>query len=229
MPGGSGLLEQMLKHWPAVIQRTLSLVEDCPSACATSCIDCLQNFRNSFYHGELNRHTAQECLREWGNSLRFSHEIPAVLPDDTQTQKPGNPPEQQLVAMHRAVRQSKPSVVVIDPIANLQSVGSQTDVEAMLTRVIDYLKTEAITALFTSLPAGPAAVQETDVTIPSLMDACVLLRLKEVAHERRREIAVLKSRGMAHSNQIREFVLTDHGFDLQQTPATGHGLSSAGR
>ena len=102
MPGGSGLLEQMLKHWPAVIQRTLSLVEDCPSACATSCIDCLQNFRNSFYHGELNRHTAQECLREWGNSLRFSHEIPAVLPDDTQTQKPGNPPEQQLVAMLKA-------------------------------------------------------------------------------------------------------------------------------
>ena len=137
--------------------------------------------------------------------------------------------EQQLVAMHRAVRQSKPSVVVIDPIANLQSIGAQTDVEAMLTRVIDYLKTEAITALFTSLPAGPADVQETAVTIPSLMDACVLLRLKEVAHERRREIAVLKSRGMAHSNQIREFVLTDHGFDLQQTPATVHGLSSAGR
>lgn len=102
MPGGSGLLEQMITHWPAVIQRTLSLVEDCPSACETSCVDCLQHFRNSFYHAELNRHTAQTFLREWGDSVRFSHEIPAVLPDDTQTQKPGNPPEQQLVAMLKA-------------------------------------------------------------------------------------------------------------------------------
>lgn len=102
MPGGSGLLEQMISHWPAVVQRTLSLVEDCPSACDTSCVDCLQHFRNSFYHSELNRHTAQEYLREWGNAVRFSHLIPAVLPDDTQTQKPGNPPEQQLVAMLKA-------------------------------------------------------------------------------------------------------------------------------
>jgi ATP-dependent helicase YprA (DUF1998 family) len=102
MPGGSGLLEQILAHWPAIVARTLSLVEDCPSACATSCIDCLQNFRNSFYHDQLNRNTAQEYLREWGDTLTFSHEIPAVLPDDTQTQKPGNPPEQQLVAMLKA-------------------------------------------------------------------------------------------------------------------------------
>ena len=102
MPGGSGLLEQMIGHWPAVVQRALSLVEDCPSACETSCVDCLQHFRNSFYHGELNRHTAQEYLREWGAAVRFSHLIPAVLPDDTQTQKPGNPPEQQLVAMLKA-------------------------------------------------------------------------------------------------------------------------------
>jgi len=138
--------------------------------------------------------------------------------------------EQQLVAMHRAVRQSKPSVVVIDPIANLQAVGSQTDVEAMLTRVIDYLKTEAITALFTSLPAAQTESKETDVTISSLMDACILVRLKEANHERRREIAVLKSRGMAHSNQIREFVLTDHGFELRPVPAAAvRGLSTAGR
>lgn len=102
MPGGSGLLEQMIGHWPAVVQRALSLVEDCPSACDTSCVDCLQHFRNSFYHADLNRHTAQEYLREWGNAVRLSHLIPAVLPDDTQTQKPGNPPEQQLVAMLKA-------------------------------------------------------------------------------------------------------------------------------
>jgi hypothetical protein len=102
MPGGSGLLEQLLAHWPAIVQRTLNLVEDCPSACETSCVDCLQHFRNSFYHAELNRHTAQTYLREWGDSVKFSHEIPAVLPDDTQSQQPGNQPEQQLVAMLKA-------------------------------------------------------------------------------------------------------------------------------
>ncbi|EUC21456.1 DEAD/DEAH box helicase [Paraburkholderia hospita] len=102
MPGGSGLLEQILEHWPAVVKHTLSLVEDCSSACETSCIDCLQNFRNSFYHEHLNRHVAQAQLAEWGNNITLSHEIPAVLPDDTQTKKPGNPPEQQLVAMLKA-------------------------------------------------------------------------------------------------------------------------------
>lgn len=102
MPGGSGLLEQMLVHWPAVVQRTLPLVEDCPSACETSCIDCLQHFRNSFYHDQLNRHTAQSFLRACGDTMKLSHDIPAVLPDETQSQKPGNPPEQQLVAMLKA-------------------------------------------------------------------------------------------------------------------------------
>lgn len=102
MPGGSGLLEQLLEHWPSVIQHTLALVEDCPSACETSCIDCLQNFRNSFYHEQLNRHVALEHLMAWGDALTLSHEIPAVLPDETQTKKPGNPPEQQLVAMLKA-------------------------------------------------------------------------------------------------------------------------------
>lgn len=102
MPGGSGLLEQMLAHWPAVVKNALSLVEDCPSACDTSCVDCLQHFRNSFYHDELNRHTAQAFLTEWGDSAQWAHDIPAILPDETQTKRPGNPPEQQLVAMLNA-------------------------------------------------------------------------------------------------------------------------------
>ena len=68
----------------------------------TSCIDCLQHFRNSFYHDQLNRHTAQSLLEQWGDQLQFSHDIPAVLPNGTQTQQPGNPPEQQLVAMLKA-------------------------------------------------------------------------------------------------------------------------------
>ena len=102
MPGGSGLLEQLLEHWPRIVASARALVEECPSACETSCVDCLQHFRNSFYHDSLNRHTALDYYRAQGEGLRFTHEIPPVLPDDTKAQDPGNAPEQQLVAMLKA-------------------------------------------------------------------------------------------------------------------------------
>jgi hypothetical protein len=102
MPGGSGLLEQLLGHWPKVVAAAQALVEDCPAACESSCVDCLQNFRNSFYHDNLNRHTALDYLRDWGGELRVLHEIPPVLPDETLTQQPGNAPEVQLTAMLKA-------------------------------------------------------------------------------------------------------------------------------
>ncbi len=102
MPGGSGLLEQLLSHWPKVVTAALALVENCPAACETSCVDCLQHFRNSFYHENLNRHAALEYLKEWGGEVSFAHDIPALLPDETLSQQPGNAPEMQLVAMLRA-------------------------------------------------------------------------------------------------------------------------------
>jgi circadian clock protein KaiC len=122
--------------------------------------------------------------------------------------------EEHLATVHRAVRSVRPAAVVIDPITNLLSAGTKSDVHDMLTRIIDYLKVEGITALFTSLTHGPTERQETAAAISSLMDTWVLVTLSEAGGERRRQIAVLKSRGMAHSNRIREFVLTDHGFDL---------------
>lgn len=102
MPGGSGLLEQLLEHWPDVVTAAKKLADECPSACDTSCVDCLQHFRNSFYHSKLNRHTALEYLNEWGGELQLSHEISAVLPDETLVKQPGNAPEQQLVALLKA-------------------------------------------------------------------------------------------------------------------------------
>ena len=102
MPGGSGLLEQILNHWPEVIAAAHALVEECPSACDTSCIDCLQHFRNSFYHDKLNRHTALEYFLDWGDSIRYEHEVTSVLPADDGAKKPGNSPEQQLVALLNA-------------------------------------------------------------------------------------------------------------------------------
>jgi circadian clock protein KaiC len=106
--------------------------------------------------------------------------------------------------------------VVIDPISALLHAGAPAETTAMLLRTIDFLKGEQITALMTSLtdPAGPLEQSELDVS--SLIDAWVLLRNIESGGERNRDLYVLKARGLAHSNQIREFRLTEHGVDLRE-------------
>jgi circadian clock protein KaiC len=123
--------------------------------------------------------------------------------------------ETHLAAIHRAVGAFKPAVVVADPITNLISVGQQTEVRSMLTRLIDFLKMEQITALFTSLTSGGASLEQSEAGISSLMDTWMILRDMESDGERNRGIMILKSRGMAHSNQVREFLLTDHGIVLE--------------
>jgi circadian clock protein KaiC len=122
--------------------------------------------------------------------------------------------ETHLVAMHQAVADFKPAVTVIDPVTNLMTVGTHADVEAMLTRMIDYLKTENITAMLTSLTPGQTDIERTETTISSLMDTWVVLGNDDVDGVRRRGLYVLKSRGMAHANELREFALTDRGFNL---------------
>jgi circadian clock protein KaiC len=102
----------------------------------------------------------------------------------------------------------------VDPITNLLTISTLNEVRSMLTRLVDFLKMREITAVFTSLTAagGPLEVNEADVS--SLMDTWLLLKAVEVGGERNRALYVLKSRGMDHSNQIREFVLTNHGLKL---------------
>jgi circadian clock protein KaiC len=121
--------------------------------------------------------------------------------------------EMHLVTCHKLIRQFKPDVVVLDPIGNLTSAGTEIDTTAMLTRLMDYLKSEGITAFWTSLTSGSES-EKTDVGISSLVDTWLLLRDIELSGERNRAMYILKSRGMAHSNQIREFLLTDHGIEL---------------
>jgi circadian clock protein KaiC len=125
--------------------------------------------------------------------------------------------EMHLALMHKRIQALHPKVVVIDPISNLISVGDNEEVRAMLTRLVDFLKAEQITAFFTHLSsktASDANPEATDYGISSVMDTWLLLRDIELGGERNRGLYVLKSRGMAHSNQIREFVLTDHGIEL---------------
>ena len=122
--------------------------------------------------------------------------------------------EGHLSAMHRLIEETRPRVVVVDPISNLISVGTSVEVKAMLARLIDFLKFRRVTALFTSLTINEEDPQGTDIGISSFMDTWLLLRNIEVNGERIRTLDVLKSRGMPHSNQVREFVLTGQGLKL---------------
>jgi circadian clock protein KaiC len=134
--------------------------------------------------------------------------------------------EQHLVSMHREIERTKPAVVAVDPINELMSIGTAANVKATLLRLIDFLKVEHITALFTSLTGGDAHEQTTDVGISPLMDAWILLRATEDGGRRHRGLYVIKSRGMAHSNEIARYSITDAGFRLQPSrPRSVNGRS----
>jgi circadian clock protein KaiC len=122
--------------------------------------------------------------------------------------------EMHLASIHKMVRDFVPQAVIMDPITNMISIGEGNDVKAMMTRVIDFLKSAGITSIFTSLTAGGDALEQSEIGISSLMDAWLLVRMLEATGERNRLLYVLKSRGMAHSNQMREFQLSDEGIKL---------------
>jgi circadian clock protein KaiC len=124
--------------------------------------------------------------------------------------------EMHLLRIHDLVDQFKPEVVIIDPITNLISANIN-EVHAMLMRLLDFLKDRQITAMFVTLTANQGAEEQTGVGISSLTDTWILLRDIELNGERNRCLYVLKSRGMAHSNQIREFVLSRNGVRLLPT------------
>jgi len=131
--------------------------------------------------------------------------------------------EGHLSSMHRLIDESRPRVVVVDPISNLISVGTSIEVKAMLARLIDFMKVGQMTALFTSLTLDAGHPEGTDIGISSFMDTWIALRNIEVNGERNRTLDVLKSRGMPHSNQLREFVLTSRGLELLDAVRDGRG------
>jgi circadian clock protein KaiC len=122
--------------------------------------------------------------------------------------------EMHLVVMDKMIADFKPQAVVVDPITNFITVGNSLEVKSLLMRLIDFLKSSGITALFTSLTASGEWIEQTDAGVSSLIDTWILLRAIESNGERNRGINVLKSRGMAHSNQIREFLLTNRGIQI---------------
>jgi circadian clock protein KaiC len=139
--------------------------------------------------------------------------------------------EMHLVTIHKLVNQFRPRVVVIDPITNFAMIGNEVEVKAMLTRLIDFFKMQQITALFTSITAGETLTEYADLGMASLMDTWLQLRDVINGAERNRVLHILKSRGMAHSNQVREFLLTDHGAELRDVYVGPSGvlLTGSGR
>jgi circadian clock protein KaiC len=137
--------------------------------------------------------------------------------------------ETHLFTIYQTIEDFKPSVVILDPITDFASIGNGNEIRAMMTRLVDYLKTKSITALLTSAQHGPGVPGdgthlEADAGISSLIDTWVVLNNFEVAGERNRAISVRKSRGTAHSNQVREFVIGSGGLSLIDAYRDGLGF-----
>ena len=126
--------------------------------------------------------------------------------------------ETHLFDIYRSIEEFAPSMVIIDPVTDFVSIGNSHEIRAMMTRLIDHLKTASITALMTSLSGAYGTTRDLGVSgeagISALIDTWILLNTVETDGERSRTISVLKSRGTAHSNQIREFVLSERGVTL---------------
>ena len=122
--------------------------------------------------------------------------------------------EMHLVMIYKAIRKFRPDVVVVDPITNLINIGSVSEVKSILVRLIDFLQVEQITVMFTALNLNTVVNEQTDEGVSSLVDAWIQIRDIELNGERNRGLYVMKSRGMEHSSQVREFVITKKGLDL---------------
>jgi circadian clock protein KaiC len=136
--------------------------------------------------------------------------------------------ETHLALVIKMIRDFKPALLVIDPISNLYPIGDDLQVRSMLMRLIDHAKTEEITGFFTTLTHNPGfyglSLEPTTMHVSSLMDTWIALKNVEGSGERNRALSIIKCRGMAHSNQLREFVLTDSGLDLLDVYQGSGGL-----
>jgi len=126
--------------------------------------------------------------------------------------------------MHRDVEEFRPTAVIIDPLSSLLNSGQKHDVQAMIVRLVDFLKSQTVTTMFTSLTHGSVETAMTDMAVSSLMDTWLLLYNRESNGEHNRQLYLIKSRGMAHSNQVREFIMTHDGIALREVYVGPEGV-----
>lgn len=124
--------------------------------------------------------------------------------------------EEHLLYFLRVIREAEPDFIVMDPISNFFTVGNQSEVKAMLTRIVDYLKRSLITGVFISLSDPDNSDEQTSVEISSLMDSWIVLKDYNHANEKRRLLYITKSRGMSHSRSLMEMHITDEGITLSE-------------
>ncbi len=186
---------------------------DAACACGERCI--MFSFEESAEQVIRNMRSIGIDLRRWINKglLQFHAARPTTFGL-----------EMHLVKMHKIISNFDPGIVVVDPVTGLIDSGTQAETRSMLLRLIDFLKGKQITALMTTLTGGESAQEHTEVNISSLVDTWLLLRDIESGGERNRGLYILKSRGAAHSNQIREFLLTDRGVELRNVYLSETGL-----
>jgi circadian clock protein KaiC len=161
-----------------------------------------------------NMHSIGIDLQRWvdKNLLRFSARRPSLFGLET-----------HLATMYHDVADFDPAAVAIDPMSALLGAGASGDVHAMVLRLVDFLKGRSVTALFTNLGVSSENVT-TEIQISSLMDVWLLLYNRESNGEHNRQLYLLKSRGMAHSNQVREFILSSEGIKLRDAYVGPEGV-----
>jgi len=132
--------------------------------------------------------------------------------------------ESHLAAIHKLVNECRPQNVIVDPISNMDGGDDSAEAYSMLLRLVDFLKEQKITSFLVNLTNGGEALEQTKTRISSLIDTWLLLRAIEVGGERNKVLYVLKSRGMAHSNQLREFTVSSKGIQLIEPYAGPDGV-----
>lgn len=133
--------------------------------------------------------------------------------------------ELHFIGIKKIIREKKPSVIILDPITNLMTEGPNSDIRSMLTRFVDYLKTEEITVFFTAaITAGSIIRNPSDEGISSMVDTWIMAEDIKVGQQRTRTLCIMKSRGMAHSNEVKIFNISDKGISLSSIPTTNNGL-----
>ena len=173
---------------------------------------CRAGERALYFSFEESPHQIMRNMRSIG--LQLGEWVDAGLLRFAASRPTAHGIETHLALLHKEIRAFEPAAIVIDPASNFMSAGNQQAAHGMLVRLIDFLKERQITALLSSLTEGGASLERTDVEISSIVDTWLLLKTIELSGERNRGLYILKSRGMAHSNQIREFAITHDGVAL---------------
>jgi len=185
---------------------------------------CNKKERVLYFAFEESPHQLIRNMRSIG--IDFEKHIKSGLLQIHSSRPSLNGLELHLLTLRKLIRDFKPSAVVIDPISNLISVGNPSEVRSMLVRLIDLLKINNITTVFTSLSQQTETnlIEMAEDSVSSLVDTWIVVRDMEGIGERNRGIYIIKARGMGHSNQVREFVITNNGIELLDVELGPNGI-----